>query len=310
MFLGIDTSCYTTSIAVVDNNNKLVVQKKKILNVKNGLNGLRQSDAFFQHIKNLPSLISDISNIVDFSKISCISISEKPRPNKKSYMPVFISGQNIGQIMAITLNIPLKKFSHQEGHIMSALWDTEALYFLYEEFLVFHISGGTTEILRVNKCDDNFKTELLGGTKDIYAGQLIDRIGVNIELEFPCGYELEKLAIASENKVNLPVCVNESWMNFSGPETKSKKYIQEGIKKEEIALGIIDCITISVEKVMKNVIDKTEINKILMVGGVCSSSILRKHIINQFSNYCDIRFAKPEFSTDNAVGTALLGKYF
>lgn len=307
LILGIDTSCYTSSVAVVNQKEELLFNKRKILSVPVGKRGLRQSEALFQHTNNLPELIEEISEEFDFSKLQLVSVSSRPRPLSDSYMPVFLSGISFARVISKMLNIPVKYFSHQEGHLMAGAWSAKAMHLYKDSFLCFHISGGTTELLMVNPSNQDLSIDILGGTKDLHAGQFIDRIGVSLGLAFPCGAELEKMAMKAEKKISVPVSTKESWINFSGPETYLQRLIQQEGKPEDIALGTISCITESVLKVLEYTIKKTNIKNVLMVGGVCANQIMRKRLETYFQEKAAIYFANPEFSTDNAVGTALLG---
>lgn len=307
MYLGIDTSCYTTSAAIINDDYKLITEKRILLDVKLGNRGLRQSEAVFQHLKNMPLIFNSLSNVVDMNKIKNISVSYKPRTSSYSYMPVFVCGESFANTLASCFNIPLNRFSHQEGHIMSALWDIDMFGLLESNFIVFHISGGTTELLKVSKENNKIDINIIGGTKDISAGQLIDRTGVILGMKFPSGIELEECSLKGK-PLKMPVCVEETWVNFSGPEHKTIKLIEDGYAKEDVCRSVIECICLSVEKVLEEAIKKTGINNIVMVGGVCSNSILKKHLGN--IKNANIYFAKPDFSRDNAVGIAVMGKYF
>ena len=186
--LGIDTSAYTTSIALInEENNEILADERKILEVKQGQKGLRQQEAVFQHLKNLPELYAKITH--DISKINTVSVSSRPRNEEDSYMPVFIVGRNFGKVISHTLNSELFEYSHQENHISSSLIDN---YKNVDEFLAFHISGGTTEFVSAIKSIKGFETKIVGQTKDITFGQLIDRIGIMMDFPFPCGKYMEE----------------------------------------------------------------------------------------------------------------------
>lgn len=306
--LGIDTSCYTTSIAIIDINGNLILDNRKVLNVEKGKRGLRQSEALFQHIKNLPSLFEDISSKVDTSKITKVCISNKPRNLESSYMPVFLAGMSFGKTIASILNAGYEEFSHQEGHIEAIRWSSESL--IDDEFIGVHISGGTTEVLKIQKHNKRYKTDILGGTKDISGGQLIDRIGVKMGLEFPAGKKLEEIsATGTLGEVKLPVSTVDTYINFSGTETFVNKIIDRGKEKiEDIALGLFECISLSLYNVVYRACKKTGTNKVLLTGGVASNIFIRDNLFrllnkDEIELYCGDK----KYCTDNAVGTALLG---
>lgn len=306
--LGIDTSCYTTSIAAIDEESRIVIERRRVLEVKKENRGLRQSEAIFQHMKNFPILYKEICDEIDPKKIIKVCISSKPRNLEESYMPVFLAGMSFGSAIASTLDIPIEEYSHQEGHIEAAKWSSKGL--IEDEFIALHISGGTTEILKVLKDKNRYRCEIIGGTKDISAGQLIDRIGVMMGLRFPAGKELDQMSERGiEGKIKLPVSTTGTYINFSGVETFTKKLVEEGTESTgDIAKALFVCISNSLYKVIYESSLKYKINKILIAGGVASNGFLRDNLYRELSTKgINIYFGKPEFCTDNAVGTALLG---
>ncbi|MGN0507972.1 MAG: hypothetical protein ACI4GX_01955 [Ruminococcus sp.] len=193
LFLGIDTSNYTTSTAIFNSKTGEMLQQKKLLPVKHGRLGLRQSDAVFHHTVQLHSLFSELVKDIDVNQIAAIGVSTKPRPIDGSYMPCFTVGENTAKILSSALRIPLFSFSHQEGHISAALYSAKRDDLFSENFIAFHVSGGTTEAVLANGKGDSFSAELVASSLDLHAGQAVDRVGVMLGLDFPCGAELEKL---------------------------------------------------------------------------------------------------------------------
>lgn len=306
--LGIDTSCYTTSIAIVDENRRLLLDERRLLEVKKGNRGLRQSDAVFQHTKNFPLLYQKISKQIDTMKIAKVCCSNKPRNLQDSYMPVFLSGVSFGKTIASTLKVEYEEYSHQEGHIEAAKWSSDSLN--RDKFIALHISGGTTEILKTEKIKNRYTSQIIGGTMDISAGQLVDRIGVMMGLSFPSGKELDSMSQNGvQGRVKLPVSTKETFINFSGAETYTKKIVEEGLENNcDIALGLFDCIYKSLFKVLSNASSLYKINEILIAGGVASNRFLRDNLYMKLKkDGLNVHFGKVEYCTDNAVGTALLG---
>lgn len=297
MYLGFDTSNYTTSVAAYEKDN--VRNERLIIPVKQGERGIRQSDGVFHHLKTLPKLYNNL----DLSDVRAIGVSTRPRNLEDSYMPVFLAGEGYGEVVAKTLNIPIHKFSHQDGHIGAGIMSGNATELLEDEFLALHLSGGTCEILKCRYNGYNFDTEILGGTKDISAGQLIDRSGVYMGMKFPSGREMEKCAKEYEKEIKLPVSVKGEWINFSGLENKVKDLLGKE-KNADISRAVLSAVSVSLEKALNYVIDITGVNRILAVGGVMSNSYLRQEFINNIN--AKIYFATPEYSTDNAAGIAYL----
>ncbi|MEG1500513.1 MAG: O-sialoglycoprotein endopeptidase, partial [Clostridiales bacterium] len=236
MILGIDTSCYTTSLAIVGVDGGLITDRRRLLDIKKGKRGLAQSEMFFAHINNFPGLYQQALEDLDPAALLAICVSEKPRNAEGSYMPAFRGGHDLARVIAASLSLPLYTTSHQEGHLAAALWSledqSETLPCLSgikdgEKFLALHLSGGTSEILLAQRLAGGFQTEILA-TADLAAGQFIDRIGVALGLDFPCGQALEKLALAEgKSSFQLPMSVQKTKFSFSGPESAAQRIIKQ-----------------------------------------------------------------------------------
>lgn len=306
LYMGIDTSNYTTSIGVVDEKENILFNSRIVLNVGEKSHGLRQQEAVFQHLNNLPILIKELTDIIDVKEIETISVSSTPRNIADSYMPVFVVGKNQAFMLSRILNNKYKEFSHQEGHIAAGLLNYEKYL---DEFISLHISGGTTEILYVENKIENFDIQIIGGSLDINFGQLIDRIGVYLGFKFPCGLELEKFA--SNGKllnINIPISIKEKyWTNISGLENffinliDSKEY-----RKEDIIFTLFYTIGKIIDKLIKSVTCNYDIEDILITGGVSANTYIRNLL--QDNSKLNYIFPSVNLSTDNGVGIALLGK--
>ena len=308
LFMGIDTSCYMTSVACLIDDK--VIQYRKPVEVKTGNCGLRQSEALFQHIKNLPVLFNSFRkdfNVENY-EISCVSVSTRPRSVDGSYMPVFIAGEGQARILSDVLSAKLFETSHQDGHIMSVIYTEKEFSLLNEPFLSVHLSGGTSEILLCEYKDKKFCTQIVGGTKDLPAGQFIDRIGVLMGYQFPSGKFLDANACSYSGKLaKSPLSVKDGYFNFSGEETKIRRLYQNGeIVVEDASFMTMNFISETLKKAVLDLKDKHKINKVIMAGGVSSSNFLR----NNLKDIPGIIFSAPEYSGDNAVGVAALGKLF
>lgn len=306
IYLGIDTSCYTTSLAVMAMDKHC--SYKIPLKVKNGTCGLKQSDAVFEHIKNLPVLFENMSMEFDFSKYEkkVISVSSRPRNIDGSYMPVFMAGHSFARAVALSSGARLNCVSHQEGHIMAAIYSCGAYSLMEKPFLAVHISGGTTEIVLAEKTEKGFDTEIVGGTKDLPAGQFIDRIGVLMGMDFPSGAFLDTMAMEYEVTEKVKTSVDGCYINFSGEETRYRRAFESGESKEKIAYCTMKVIRDSLVKAIDCAREKYNIQNVLMAGGVSSSGFIRKG----FENCQGVYFAEPSLSTDNAIGVCCLGKFF
>lgn len=300
--LGIDTSNYTTSCAVYDSKKDIVIQRKKLLPVKPGEKGLRQSDAVFHHTQQLHPLVSDLFADNIFC-IDAIGVSEKPRDVDGSYMPCFTVGVNTANSISAVTGKTLYGFSHQSGHIMAALWSAGKMDLIEKKFIAFHVSGGTTEALLVSPDKERvFSCEIIGETLDLNCGQAVDRAGVMLGLPFPCGKELEKLAMNSDKVFNPKVCVKEGNCSLSGFENMCKKMVDNGEAKEDISAFCLSFVCKTIEKMTDACIEKYGNLPIVYAGGVMSDKIIRNRLEKKYDSY----FAEPDFSCDNAAGTAIL----
>lgn len=295
--LGIDTSNYTTSLAIVGEDGYR--QQREILDVGENERGLRQSDALFLHTKNLPRL----AELLGGENIDAVAYSARPRDVEGSYMPCFLAGECVARCIGALLDVPVLSFSHQAGHIEAAVRTCDGD--VGGEFLAFHLSGGTTEVVHAKRrLEIGYESEIIGKTLDISAGQLIDRIGVLLGMKFPCGNELEALARSYVGKLpKMTFSIKDGCCNLSGMENKISAMIGKE-SREYIARYAIEYVGAVVCKMAIAAREKYPDLPFLFAGGVMRNEIIRKMITDNIQN---VFFAKTELSSDNAVGTAYLG---
>ena len=302
LYLGIDTSNYTTSTALYNSETGEMKQSKRLLPVKKGELGLRQSDAVFHHTQQLSELFSSLMTDVN-EEIKAIAVSSRPRPVDGSYMPCFSVGLNSAQMLATALNVPLYTFSHQEGHISAALFSADMTELFSKEFLAFHVSGGTTEGLLVKPNEFcGFDIELVAETLDLNAGQAVDRVGLMLDLQFPCGKELEKLALSFTENIKVKPCLKGANCCLSGVENICKKLLNEGKSKEYISAYCLKFIEETIFKMTEKLLEQYGDLPVVYAGGVMSNSIIQKNLKSKINCV----FAKPEYSCDNSAGIAYL----
>jgi len=304
-YLGIDTSCYTTSVAVLDQYGNLTADCRKLLTVKLGGRGLSQSEMVFQHTRNLPGLLEQaFSKLPAAYQISRIGVSAQPRPATDSYMPAFLVGYGYARALGAALKSAVYPTSHQENHIYAGLWSAAGP--LGDDFLALHLSGGTTEVVQV--CNNNTKPQitLLGGSSDLHAGQFVDRIGVSLGLPFPAGPHLEKLAHSGRGQaITLPVAVAGLEVSFSGPESHAQRLIAKGAEGAAIAAGVEQCIADSIVQLIGQAVAVTHLQQVLIVGGVTANLFLRHYVQEQLcKKQIQLYIPQPAYSSDNAVGAA------
>ena len=301
-FLGIDTSNYTTSASLYNSEDGSMLFRKKLLPVKSGECGIRQSDAVFHHVQQLPEIISRLLDGFD-GKIEAIGVSSRPRDVEGSYMPCFTVGLSSAEILSSVLRVPLYKFSHQSGHIAAALYSADKTELMKERFLAFHVSGGTTEAILVSPdMKKIINTEIAARTLDLNAGQLIDRVGVMLGLSFPCGRELESLALENTERLNVKATLKGADCCLSGIENICRKAYDDGRTKEYISALCLKYVENTIEEMCLRLLEKYKGLPVVFSGGVMSNGIIK----NNFEKKLGAYFAKPEFSADNASGTAFL----
>lgn len=310
-YLGIDTSAYTTSVALVDGNQNILQDERILLPVKKGQRGLRQSEALFFHIKNLPVLFNRIAPFISANNVTAIAASAFPRQVEDSYMPVFLAGLSHARILSSFSGVPFHEVSHQEGHIMAGLAGNSKLLG-QEAFLAVHFSGGTSEILQVRRGKKSFfdiALDLAGS--DLHAGQLVDRVGVAMGLPFPSGGAMEEMAVqsAGNDACRIAAAVSEEGFSFSGAENKALNFIKQGVPGEDIAFAVLRVIANTLEKCLLKEAEKTGLKEVLLVGGVMANKLIRQRLIDRLEHPAaglKLHFANLRLSTDNAVGVAML----
>ena len=296
--IGFDTSNYTTSIAYF--NGKDGINCSKLLPVKDGELGLRQSDAVFHHIKGLPELSDRLFSHVDISKITAVGVSTRPRAVEGSYMPCFMVGYSHAVMLANALRVPLIEVSHQQGHVAAALWSAGCEELLEQTHLAWHLSGGTTELLLVEPENKNVKCTKIGGTTDISAGQLIDRTGQMLGLSFPSGKKLDELSLGAVKHDVFRVKCSGASFSLSGIQNKVQAYYTHNSAVETAAYAL-RCVANAVHTATQNAQKIYPGIPVVFSGGVASNTILRESLtdINPI-------FAPVQYSTDNAMGVAVL----
>lgn len=299
-FLGFDTSNYTTSVAVFSEGG--VIQKKRLLPVKNGERGIRQSDAVFHHTKAYAQLLAAV--LSDYpGKIKAVGASITPTTQAGSYMPCFLVGENAARTVASALNVPFYSFSHQQGHIAAALYSAKRTDLLDKRFLAFHISGGTTDLVLCEPDDEMIiKITPVSSSSDLKAGQAVDRIGVKMGIPFPAGKGVEELAEKSEKHYRNKIKLQDGCCSLSGLENKCLKMLENGEAKEDTARYLLDFIADTLTAMTEHALNVYGDLPVVFAGGVMSNKIIKKNITSRFDAY----FAEPEFSCDNAAGIAFL----
>ena len=299
MVLGFDTSNYTTSVAFYDGTRG--ENHSRLLDVKQGELGLRQSDAVFAHVKRLPELADALFASLKPSEITAIGVSTRPRAVEGSYMPCFLAGMSVAKTMASALHVPCYEFSHQQGHIAAALWSADRMDLMDTPHLAWHLSGGTTELLLVEPEEKNVRATRIGGSSDISAGQIMDRTGKLLGLPFPSGKALDQLSAEIEKPEFFKVKTSELAFSFSGLENKVSAFASGNHADQEIAAYAVQSVCDVIVRTTRDALGAYPGMPVVFSGGVASNSTLRK----QCARFKPV-FATPQLSTDNAMGIAIL----
>lgn len=297
--IGIDTSNYTTSIAFFDGTQG--ENCSRLLPVKAGELGLRQSDAVFAHVKSLPELSGRLFSHIQAENITAVGVSTRPRAVEGSYMPCFLVGYSHAKLLADTLRVPLVEVSHQQGHVAASLWSAGHMELMDQPHIAWHLSGGTTELLLVEPEGKNVRCTKIGGTSDISAGQLIDRTGQLLGLPFPAGKHLDALSQGAADKEVYRVKCKDMTFSLSGIQNKVQQYYEKSGDGAETAAYALRCVAFAVSAATRQALEAYPGLRVVFSGGVASNSMLRQ-TLSPF----DPVFAQPQFSTDNAMGVAVL----
>ncbi len=299
--LGIDTSNYTTSAAFYDTDSGNLLMSGKLLPVKEGELGLRQSDAVFHHTKQLPEVIADLFSDNDMIP-DAVGVSVRPRNIDGSYMPCFLCGEGLADSVSKICKIPVYKTSHQMGHILAALYSSERLDLVKKSFIAFHVSGGTTDCLLCRPDDEDvIKITEIGTSLDLKAGQAVDRVGSMLGARFPCGKHLEALAVKSKAKFHIKPVLKGGNCCISGLENKCRTMLDSGSAPEDIAMYCLEYIYSSVKGMTEYALKTYGRLPVVFAGGVMSDKIIKDKLEQDFEAY----FAEPSFSCDNAAGIAV-----
>ena len=311
--LGLDTSFYTTSAAAVDLSGRLLAAQRALLPVPRGERGLRPQEGVFLHVQALPDLLAKVLEEVRQTgapaRPRAVAASVRPLPQPESYLPVFRVSEGFGRSLAAAWQVPFLGTTHQEGHLMAGVWSAGMP--LDESFVAVHLSGGTTEFLDAVPTPGGFSLRRLGEAKDLHVGQFIDRIGVALGLPFPAGPSLEALAAeGTPGPAVIPSHAEDASLSFSGPEACALRLLAQGVRPADLACGVQVCVARSVEKALRWSLRSTGRRRALVVGGVAANGFLRRELADRIGEglEAELYFAKPELSTDNAVGVALLGR--
>ncbi len=300
--LGLDTSNYTTSAALYLPSERRIIQSKQLLPVAQGQMGLRQSDALFHHVRQLPDIVEAV-RAESAEPIVCVGASDRPQQAEGSYMPCFLAGAGAAREIATCLRVPVYFFTHQQGHVAAALYSADKLSWMKEPFLAFHVSGGTTDALLVEPDEESvLRCRVVAHSLDLKAGQLVDRVGGMLGLPFPAGPALEQLALSSEDTFRVRPSMDGGNCHLSGVQNQCERMLKQGATPSQVARFCLFSIETALVAMTEALFNEYGTLPLLYAGGVMSNTILKERLSARFGGV----FAQPQFSADNAAGIAVL----
>lgn len=299
--LGFDTSNYATSLAVFDTcAGEVVYDKKKFLPVKPGQLGLRQSDAVFHHTEALPDLLEQLGQQADLTRVEAVGVSVKPRPVEGSYMPCFLVGQGAARAFAAAKGLPVVQTTHQQGHMAAALYAAHRPELFHQPCLVFHVSGGTTDLIL---CEGVEKLTTIGTSSDLYAGQAVDRVGVALGFGFPAGEMVSRTAAECDEFIRPKASVKGMTCSLSGLENQCNRLLQDGRSPAYVCKYCLLCVGETVVRMAKAALEEYPGLPVICAGGVMSSGLIAGYVSHRLP---DVTFVPGKFSSDNAIGVAIM----
>lgn len=307
--LAIESSCDDTSASVICNETILsnIVANQDIHSKYGGVVPELASRAHQQNIVPVVATALKEANITK-EQLSAIAFTQGP-----GLMGSLLVGASFSKSMALALNIPLLAINHMQAHILAHFIDDASDAKPTFPFLCLTISGGHTQIVKVN---DYFDMEVLGETIDDAVGEAYDKTAKILGLPYPGGPLIDKYAQEGEPvfKFTKPK-VKEHHFSFSGLKTGILYFVQKQVKEnpnfiEENLVDICASVQNTIAEILmdkiKKAIKETGIQQIAIAGGVSANSEIRKRLLNAQKHFgWKTYIPKFEYTTDNAAMIAV-----
>ena len=310
--LAIESSCDDTAAAVLKNNKVLsnVVARQSI---HEEFGGVVPELASRAHQQNIVPVIDVALKKVNVTKqqLSAIAFTQGP-----GLMGSLLVGASFAKSMAMMLNIPLIAVNHMHAHILAHFIDEEEFDKPEFPFLALTISGGHTQIVKVN---DFFDMEIIGETTDDAVGEAFDKTAKILGLPYPGGPLIDQLAKDGNPKRFLFTKPKVKGLNFSfsGLKTQILYFVQKNIvenpnfieeNKNDICASVQQIIIDILMEKLKMAVEETGIKQIVIGGGVSANSGIRETLKNAEKKYGWKTFVpKFEYTTDNAAMIGIVG---
>lgn len=302
IILGIETSCDETAVAVVKNGTNMLANIiSSQIDSHKRFGGVVPEIASRQHVEQITVVLEEAFQQanVTWEDIDAIAVTEGP-----GLVGALLVGVNAAKALAFAKGKPLIGVHHIAGHIYANRLETEFEFPL----LALIVSGGHTELVLMR---EHGTYELIGETLDDAAGEAYDKIARSIDLPYPGGPHIDRLAHEGKDEIDFPrAWLEENKYDFSFSGLKSavinyihnKKQRGEKVIKENIAASfqasVVDVLT---EKTYKAAI-QYDVKQVIVAGGVAANKGLRTSITDRFSNTAIPVFIPPiQLCTDNAA---------
>ncbi len=309
--LAIETSCDETSIAIIKNGNEVVaISILTQMDTHAKFGGVVPEIASRMHTENITMVLEDVMNKADMkiSDIDAIAVTYKP-----GLMGSLLVGIEFAKTLAYVYNKPLIKVNHLIGHIYANAINNKLEFPL----LALVVSGGHTELVIMK---DDYQFELLGSTLDDAIGEAFDKVARILNIPYPGGPGIEKLALQGKCTYELPKPVMDNSYNFSYSGLKS--YIinlvhnetQRGniIRQADLACSFQTVAVDELARKLELAIKNTGIKNVIIAGGVSANKYLRNEITKVIErNSAKVSIPEFKYCTDNAamIGAAAYPLY-
>ena len=310
--LAIESSCDDTAAAILQNDKVLsnIVANQLIHNQYGGVVPELASRAHQQNIVPVIDAALRKANIQK-EQLSAIAFTQGP-----GLMGSLLVGSSFAKSLSLALNIPLIAVNHMQAHILAHFIDEEGYEKPEFPFLALTISGGHTQIVKVN---DYFDMEIIGETTDDAVGEAFDKSAKILGLPYPGGPLVDKNAQLGNPKafVFTKPKVPGLDFSFSGLKTAILYFIQKNVSAnptfiEENLNDICASIQYTIIEIlmdkMKIAVNQTGINRIAIGGGVSANSGIRNAMKEAQTKYgWQTYIPKFEYTTDNAAMIGIVG---
>lgn len=309
--LAIESSCDETSVAVIKNGNEVlsnIVSSQIDIHKKFG--GVVPEVASRHHVENITLVLDEAmkESNVKISDITCVAVTKGP-----GLIGSLLVGINAAKAFAFSHNLPIVGVHHIAGHIFANNL-VEKLEF---PLLALVVSGGHTELVIM---EDYNNFNIIGQTRDDAVGEAYDKVARVVNLPYPGGPQIDRLAKIGEETYKLPrVMLNQDNYDFSFSGLKSAvinlvhnaKQRNESINVENLAKSfqesVVDILAGKTIKALNNY----KVKQLLLAGGVAANSGLRARLQVEMKNFPNIKLIIPplKYCTDNAAMIGVAGTF-